>query len=64
MNYPISEIETDAEEQTLSDTWFEALVGIEYFSSSFPDIGYSFEVGVNPSEDLGVRLSFGYHYYF
>lgn len=64
VNYPISQIETDTEEQTLSDTWFEAFVGFEYFSSSLRDLGYSVEVGVNPSDDLGVRLSFGYHAYF
>lgn len=64
MNYPISQIKTDTEEQTLSDTWFETFVGLEYFFSSLPDLGYSFEVGVNPLDDLGVRLSFGYHYYF
>ena len=64
MNYPLSQIETDTEEQALSDTWFEALVGFEYFFSSFQDLGYSFEIGVNPSDDLGVRLLFGYHYYF
>ena len=64
VNYPISQIETDTEEQTLSDPWFEAFVGYEYFFPSFSEIGYSFEVGVNPSDDLGTRLSFGYHYYF
>ena len=64
VNYPISQIETDPEEQTLSDTWFEAFVGFEYFFQSLSDLAYSFEVGVNPSDDLGVRLSFGYHFYF
>ena len=64
MNYLISQIETGTEEQTFSDTWFETFVGFEYFFSSLQDLGYSFEIGLNPSDDLGVRLLFGYHYYF
>ncbi|MDE0089397.1 MAG: hypothetical protein OXU23_27030 [Candidatus Poribacteria bacterium] len=64
MNYPISQIETDTEEHTLSNTWFEVFMGYEYFFPSLPDLGYSFEIGINPLDDLGVRLLFGYHFYF
>ena len=72
VNYPISQVDSDSEEETHIGSWFESIVGFEYFFSDSADFGYTFELGVarlkSKSEDstskLGRRFSFGFHYYF
>ena len=72
VNYPISQVASDSEEETHIGSWFESIVGFEYFFSDSADFGYTFELGVArlkpKSEDstskLGSRFSFGFHYYF
>ncbi len=72
VNYPISQVDSDSEEETRIGSWFESIVGFEYFFSDSADFGYTFELGVArlkpKSEDsiskFGRRFSFGFHYYF
>ncbi|MCD6574973.1 hypothetical protein J7K97_04785 [Candidatus Aerophobetes bacterium] len=62
-------------ETSLSGTGYEALMGVEWFFSGVPDLGFSLEWGwdsvtLTPSEDGGTTtlsatpLRFAAHYYF
>ena len=71
-NYPISQVESDSEKETHVGSWFESIVGFEYFFSDSADFGYTLELGVarlkpkseSSTSKLGSRFSFGFHYYF
>lgn len=72
VNYPISQVESDSEKETHVDSWFESIVGFEYFFSDSADFGYIFELAVarlkpkseSSTSKFGRRFSFGFHYYF
>lgn len=72
VHYPISQVESDSEEETHVGSWFESIVGFEYFFSDSADFGYTFELAVarlkpkseSSTSKFGRRFSFGFHYYF
>ena len=72
VNYPISQVESNSEEETRMGSWFETITGLEYFFSDSADFGFTFEIGLarikskpeSLKSKLGRRLSFGFHYYF